>query len=662
MPAREYTAVTPFTIQAIGENIIDWSMHGGVGGSGIGVNKCWGGLEDAYYDPETGERSDTPVPLGYETWHATKELLYVKPNTLYTFKNIQSRDLASAVPKNVLEYDENGDFITAQGAPDKWWYVYQATFRTSENTHMIRLQTAYNGDISGHIQYTDVDFMLNEGEEILPYEAAVLGMTLTVTGASDSSTISISLDQPLGPEDTISMTSTGLTIPTYFGANTITTDSYDSQPTMYVKYMGGEVYAAERPEQIDIYDISEPQLGFNHNGIAILMPSDVTSMKEDKGRWDITMKHPVDVYGKWTYIAAQNIIKLHGQLFRIDQVEINADKDKEYVQAHANHITYDLKDWWIEEAKFSTNTGNDYIAQLFSHRIHDFPNQQAVVGEYSFDVTSNLSKSMKADLKDQSYIEALYGADSSLAVRYEGEVYRNNFHVSINSTMEGAPAKAFAIRYGTDLTKISFKIDYSNWITNLVCVDNLGGLWATWYGGSVLPHHHKTKRVHFTYEALDSPEAEMQRLIADGEAYWATVSAPAVSVEVNVANIKNDPKYADFLNLQNFDVGYKGTIYVEHLGINVEMKINSIKRNELTGEGITIKLGSTQRSLIRATVLSGTIVSPNSVEGTNVANNQALESEIEDTQTIIMAESIEKMELFKVSDLEKRTITELEGN
>ena len=65
MPAREYTAVTPFTIQAIGENIIDWSMHGGVGGSGIGVNKCWGGLEDAYYDPETGERSDTPVPLGY---------------------------------------------------------------------------------------------------------------------------------------------------------------------------------------------------------------------------------------------------------------------------------------------------------------------------------------------------------------------------------------------------------------------------------------------------------------------------------------------------------------------------------------------------------------------------------------------------------------------
>ena len=129
-----------------------------------------------------------------------------------------------------------------------------------------------------------------------------------------------------------------------------------------------------------------------------------------------------------------------------------------------------------------------------------------------------------------------------------------------------------------------------------------------------------------------------------------------------MANIKNDPKYADFLNLQNFDVGYKGTIYVEHLGINVEMKINSIKRNELTGEGITIKLGSTQRSLIRATVLSGTIVSPNSVEGTNVANNQALESEIEDTQTIIMAESIEKMELFKVSDLEKRTINELEGN
>lgn len=422
---------------------------------------------------------------------------------------------------------------------------------------------------------------------------------------------------------------------------------------------------AERPEPIRIYDVHEPQNGFDHNGVAVLMPYEAVSNKEDKGRWDITAKHPIDQYGKWTYIAGQNIVKVRGQLFRIDETEIVAEVNKEYIAFHANHITYDLKDFWIQDAEFSVESGYDYIGELWSHRVKDFPNQQAMIGDYEYRVTSDLTGHIDAKVKDQSYIEALYGSDSSMIARYGGELYRDNFYMSINQTMEGAPAgNAFAIRYGTNMTKISFKIDMSNWITNLVCVDNLGNLYACWYdtaGGEWICHHHKTKRIHFTYEDLGDSSKNMQRLIADGDAYWDTVATPQISIEVGVANIYGDPRYADFVNLQNFDVGYRGIIYVEHLGINIEMKITAIKRNELTGQAISIKLGSVRGSLIRQTVLSQTIVPANSAEAAITADNARLQAELDDMNTRLISSSISGMETYTIDEIEKYTINELEG-
>ena len=103
---------------------------------------------------------------------------------------------------------------------------------------------------------------------------------------------------------------------------------------------------------------------------------------------------------------------------------------------------------------------------------------------------------------------------------------------------------------------------------------------------------------------------------------WGEVNTPKISIVVSVAALKNDPKYKDFINLQNYDVGYTGAVYVEHLGIDVEMRIVAIKRNELTGEAIQITLGNTRSSLIRQTVLSQTIVAPNAAESKMAASMQ----------------------------------------
>ena len=596
--------------------------------------------------------------------------LLTENNTLLVKKSMNQS--YAPVVQNPL-FDGYNDYSSPNYAD---FYHEEYAFTVSEDTSVgfiSKIYPEYNSNVYTRFQIVSSDVT---AEPFSNTDYGISGVTcwepfrillpITVMSAGSGITyINIPLDDYLGAGDTVSLMSTGITIPTFYGRNTLTCDT-DIQPTVYIKFSELEpvpMWAEERPAQISVYDLHEPQQGFDHNGIAILLPSEIISDKEDKGRWDLTLVHPIDAYGKWSYIQVQNVLKVRGQLYRIDSTEICVDADSEYVNAHANHITYDLRDYWVEDAYFEVTNGDSYLAQLFAHKKKDFPNQVPIVGEYVFDLSSDLVGTMAAEIKDQSMIEAIFGDDSSMAVRYGGEIYRDNFHLSVNRTMEGAPeGDAFSIRYGTDLTKISFKIDTSEWITDLTCIDNVGALWAVWYGGDNWTiHHHKAKRVYFQYADEMWGDEGLDRLAKDGMTLWEQVSTPTISIVVTIARIANDPKYKDFANLQNFDVGYKGTVYVEHLNIDVEMKINSIRRDELTGEVIQLTLGNIRRSMIRSTVMSNTIVSPNSVEGKNAAITQSLQKQLYDTQTAIMSKDIEGMEMFAISDLERRTISELEG-
>lgn len=400
----------------------------------------------------------------------------------------------------------------------------------------------------------------------------------------------------------------------------------------YPIYEPPVIYPIERADRICIYDIYEPQSGYDHNGVAVLFPSEVTSYKEDMGRWDINLKHPIDQYGKWSYIIIQNCVKVNGQIFRIDETEIYTDANQQYVKAHANHITYDLNDAFIGDAQFEVHTGNAYLYQIQQASKTLIPTQEPTPYEYSFELTSDITGDLAGDFHDQTVTGAIYGDDNSFANRYGGKLYRDNFHMSINSTMENLPLEpAFQLRYGTDLTKISYKIDCSRWITELICVDNNGNEWAVSYVGSEwIIHHNKTKRIRFTYPP-ETPDP-MACLMADGFNYWQTVNTPKVSIEVSVANIKSDPKYKDFLQLQNMDVGYTGTVYFEQMGIDIDLKIVSIKKNELTGEAIQIVLGNAPNSFVRSPVMSQTIVPNGSVEAKQAETMKEMQNEIENVK------------------------------
>ena len=385
---------------------------------------------------------------------------------------------------------------------------------------------------------------------------------------------------------------------------------------------------AERPEQINVYDINEPQNGFDHNGLAILMPIECISDKEERGRWDLTLVHPIDDYNKWTYIIGQNVLKVNGQLFRIDETEIYQDAEQSYITAHAKHITYDLYDRFVDDLTVENAGANEYVYKVIKRSEEILPTHRPEPNEYTFNVSSDITELVTNKVQDQTVIGALFGDDNSLASRYGGQVYRDNFHMSINSTLEGAPqSPAFKLRFGTDLTKLSYKIDFSQWITELICKDNLGNLWGISYTGSTwIIHHQKTRIIHFTYDP-ETPDP-MGCLERDGFAYWQTVSTPTVSIEVSVANLKNDPKYKDFVDLQNLDVGYTGNVYIEQYNIDVNMKIVSIRRNELTGEALQVVLGTSRGSFIRSPVMSQTIVANGTVLGKQELEMQAMHKEI----------------------------------
>ena len=415
---------------------------------------------------------------------------------------------------------------------------------------------------------------------------------------------------------------------------------------------------AERPGQINVYDINEPQDGFNHNGLAILLPTECISDKEELGRWDLTIVHPIDDYQKWTYIIIQNVLKVNGQLFRIDETEIYQDAEQAYITAHAKHITYDLFDRFVDEVTVENVSGGTYIGEVIQRSQEILPTHQPEPNEYTFDVTSNITGPVTTKVQDQTVIGAIFGDDNSLATRYGGQLYRDNFHMSVNTTQEGAPtAPAFKLRFGTDLTKLSYKIDCSEWITELICKDNFGDVWAISYTGSTwIIHHQKTRVMHFTYDP-NTPDP-YDCLTKDGFAYWQTVSTPTVSIEVSIANLKNDPKYKDFVDLQNLDVGYEGNVYIEQYGIDVNLKIVSIRRDELTGEALQVVLGTSRGSFIRSPVMSQTIVANGTVLGKQEAEMQAMKDQMDD-MTLKQMRFWRGMSSYKWTDAQNYTWREI---
>lgn len=409
---------------------------------------------------------------------------------------------------------------------------------------------------------------------------------------------------------------------------------------------GIDLWSMERENVIRVYDIREPQNGFDHNGLAIIEPISCTSVHNDD-RWDINLVHPLDDWGKWKHLIVGNVLKIDGQLFRIDSHKPDINSGGMTTTVHARHITCDMADMLITFASFSGGNASDFMKFCFNNiEKADLPGYEY----YKFEGYSDIQTNAGSDeLVNTTLWAAMIGADNCLKKRYGGELYRDNFYFSINQRMQYAKDNAFCLRYSLDMTGISQKVDYSDFCTNLHCYDNYGNMWGV---AVVKPvgflHHPIVRMAQFNYAEF---EGSMERLMADGYAYWLTVSTPKVTYEVQIAALGGDPVYDGFRELQNYKYGDRGTIYCPELDISTTQRITEIEKNEITGDIIRMILGNLKESLVRPTYMGSTISTGRSKE----------DKQMRAMQTTIMSQSISGMEQFVISALEMRTVNQLEG-
>ena len=380
---------------------------------------------------------------------------------------------------------------------------------------------------------------------------------------------------------------------------------------LLAKLLGEDIWALHRKSQIYVYDLHEPQTGFNSNGLAALDPISCTSWHDDD-RWDVELTHPLDEWGKWKYLLPENIIKVRGQLFRIDRYLPKISGSERSVSIHASHISTDMAAQIIRQATFPGGTAAQFIDFAFSSV--DEPFYSEGLAPYRFEGYSNIAENLgETELVNTSLWAAIVGADNCLINRYGGELYRDNFYFSVYDRMQYAKDNAFRLRYSLDMTEISQTIDYTDFCTELHGRDNFGNEYAVWWneGVSWAVHHPRQRAVSFTYSDFDTA---FDSLVHDVEALFFASDYPKVTYEMSLANLKNDPRYADFLQLQDYQYGDSGSIYCPELDINTVQKIVAEQQDELTGDVLRMTLGNMKNSWVRPSLLAGTVSSGSSVE------------------------------------------------
>lgn len=354
------------------------------------------------------------------------------------------------------------------------------------------------------------------------------------------------------------------------------------------------MWSLPRENVIRVYDYREQQDGFKHNGLAILAPSECIEYHELNGRWDVELTHPVDDWGRWKTILPQNILKINGQLFRIDEHTSVSGTSGMYIKVHAKHISYDLADEFVHYYWGENLNGYEFIRAMFGACLTDVDHYDKYNFQYSSDIDNRTGQ---FEITDKSLLNSLIGGDDCLINQLGGELYRDNFYFSINKRMEGARDNAFALKYGFDMVGITQKIDYSEFATWLMVDNNYGESWSVSYVDNVYPiHHHKHTFKRFSYS---DAENSFERMVRDGRELFGQLCRPKVTYEINIASLKNSSKYSGFLDLQNYRLGDKGTIECELLDIKTTQEIIAIETDRLTGDIRKIKLGNENYSLIR---------------------------------------------------------------
>ena len=336
---------------------------------------------------------------------------------------------------------------------------------------------------------------------------------------------------------------------------------------------------------------------FNGNGAAILCPTECRVHQVENGEYSVSLVHPMDDDGKWTYIRERNYIKVLGQVFTIISVE--SDYDRKQVTAYAEHIFYQLCDAWIfrswpdNNRQITGDNGQEVLNDIMVSATYYSPPDMFIVFTYQY-YSDIPDLTFFMDVKEgMTPVEAILGSGGLVDVT-GGKLYRDNFYFSVNQVTEDSDQNAFDLRVGNNLTGIVRKIDTSTIASHFTGYDNHGNWWATSWSPAAFPinnmPHNVVRSKNFDFESTDDNMRMLGMLV---HSYFAKHCAPVVSYKFNIADSVGNPVYDDIQKMYRYEVGDSGQLYDDRLGGAMRLTITETVKDGITGKTLSFTVGNT---------------------------------------------------------------------
>lgn len=528
----------------------------------------------------------------------------LQPNTTYTIKKHDTSSRFRVATYNTdysaVDFEQTGNF----SVPVQQWVTPAndvLTFTTGDEDIYLVVQYTNNYEYICRI-------MLNAGSAPTDYEEPTVALPNSDLWLMQDEGLFIQPAQALGLKNIIRP------YPSAYWR--IDNDVFNNQPyhanLPWVEVDEPfEVYSIKPQEQIQVYEYTTAQNDLlNRNGNAILFPESCISRHELNGRWDITLTHKIDKLKKWEYLKYENILKVGGQLFRIDTQQTQVDYDKELITAHANHIFYDLNQRIVQrdssgnERAVFVSDSSSIAAQTFwallSERpyplnaieywqntlssdskyipvIWDLEDATPYVFEKHYDSAYWNTEQPSMDYHGKTVVDLLIGSDGFIN-RWGGEIYRNNFYFSIKPTIEDCQDNSFYLRFPVELKSQVHSIDI-NKLASIISFIDVNGNYAH---GDVQSniyglHHHRPVVVQ-----LNVPYSTEV-----GEIIWNDYKKLPVSTEVELNELKYNARFKDKrIAVSRYHVGDKGYIMIQ--GKKEHYRIIAVERDEITKDFISI--------------------------------------------------------------------------
>ncbi|MDR6938511.1 phage tail spike protein [Arcanobacterium hippocoleae] len=333
-------------------------------------------------------------------------------------------------------------------------------------------------------------------------------------------------------------------------------------------------------------------------------------VEELGGEFSLTFTYPADGPAA-QHLTLENIVAApvpgleQRQGFRISEVVTTLDG---MLEVSAFHVFYDLAENLIADTYVVNKTAKSALTQILG----------AANTKHGFTVTSSDTVTRaSARIVRMPIAAALMdaGEDNTLISRWGGELTRNNWLIH-HTPMRGAN-HGVVIRDRKNLTGFESSIDFSTVVTRILPVGYNGLLLPELYvdspklGDYVVPRirvirYGQVKAITDTDNPregelpLDQAHSELRRLAA-AEFSARHVDEPSASYKIRFTDLSQTREYADLARLETIEIGDTVTVRHSDLGVALTARVVAYKYNPLTGQYISVELGSTARKFTSVT-------------------------------------------------------------